>query len=86
MKANKKPNIRNEKETETAGPKTGKWKINIRLIIPNIKRMAPVAIILNLFLKRWKDAPIPTPNNPVVKGNTISSVGCRMNNSKIVRK
>lgn len=86
MKANIKPVIRNEKETETAGPKTGKWKINIRLIIPNIKRIVPVAIILNLFLKKEKDIPMPSPNNPVVKGKTISSVGCRMNNNIIVRK
>ena len=86
MKANKKPVIRNEKETDTAGPKTGKWKINRRLVIPDIKRMAPTAITLNLFLKKEKDAPMPSPNNPVVKGNTMSSVGCRMNNNIIVKR
>lgn len=29
---------------------------------------------------------MPSPNNPVVKRNIISSVGCRMNNNIIVRK
>ena len=41
-----------EKESENPGPKTGKWKRNNRLIIPNIKRVAPVAMIDNLFLKK----------------------------------
>jgi hypothetical protein len=48
--------------------------------------MAPTAITLNLFLKKEKDTPIPRPNNPVVKGNTMSSVGCRMNNNIIVKR
>ena len=53
-KANKKilPIGRNEKESLTIGPKTGKSKINIRLKIPDINRNAPVVIILNLFLKK----------------------------------
>ncbi len=55
-------------------------------MIPTINRIAPEAIILNLFLKKKKDDPIPSPNNPVVKGKTISSVGCKMNNNIMVRK
>lgn len=78
--------MRGEKEPDTTGPKTGKRKIYKRLIIPRIKGMAPETMILILFLKKEKAAPMPSPNNPVVKGNMISSVGSKMNNSIIVRK
>lgn len=88
MKANKRmlPVVRNEKDSETAGPKIGKRKINNRIIIPPINRIVPIKIMLNLFLKKQKDVPMPSPNNPVVKGNIISSVGCRMKSNKIVSR
>ena len=77
MKENKKilPAVRIEKESDTAGPRTGKWKTYSRLIIPIVKRAAPNEMMLNLFLKKKKAAPIPIPNNPVVKGKTTSSLG-----------
>ena len=48
--------------------------------------MAPTKIILARFLKKEKAPPIPIPNNPVVKGNTFSSLGTKINNNRIVRK
>lgn len=77
MNANKKILlvVRIEKESETAGPKTGNLKTYNRLIIPKVKRAAPEAMMLNLFLKKKKAAPVPNPNKPVVNGKTISSLG-----------
>lgn len=64
----------------------GNLKTYNRLIIPTVKRMAPVKIILNLFLKKDKAAPIPIPNSPVVKGKMTSSLGNSMNNNRMLRK
>ena len=69
-----------------AGPSTGKWKTNSRLIIPIVKRMAPIKIMLNLFSKKENAAPIPIPNNPVVNGKMTSSLGNRMNSNRMVIK
>ncbi len=80
------PAVRNENESDMAGPRTGKSKTYSRLIIPIVKRMAPREIMLNLFLKKEKAAPIPIPNNPVVKGKTTSSLGNRMNSNRMVIK
>ena len=80
------PVVRNEKESDTAGPSTGKWKIYSRPIIPIVKRIVPTKIMLNLFLKKEKAAPIEIPINPVVKGKTNSSLGNRMKSNGIVRK
>ena len=55
-------------------------------MIPIVKTMAPMEIMPNLFFKKEKPAPMPIPNNPVVKGNTTSSLGNRMNNNRMVRK
>lgn len=76
----------NEKESDTAEPRTGKWKTYSRLMIPIVKRIAPIEIMLNLFLKKEKAAPIPIPNNPVVKGKMASSLGNRMKSNRMVRK
>jgi hypothetical protein len=46
------PVLKNEKELETAGPRTGNLKINNSRIIPMVKRAAPAKIMLNLFLKK----------------------------------
>lgn len=69
------PAVIKENESEATGPKTGKRKRYRRIIIPNVRVVPPAAIILNRFLKNKNAAPAPNPNNPVVKGNTRSSLG-----------
>ena len=77
MRAKRKiPHVkRSENEWETAGPRTGNWKTYNRLLIPIVKSVAPAKMMLHLFLKKQQAAPMPSPNNPVVKGNTNSSLG-----------
>lgn len=78
--------IMNEKESDTAGPRTGKRKRYKRPIMPAVREKAPAEMMLILFLKKEKAAPMLNPNSPVVKGKIISSLGMRRKSSPIVSK
>lgn len=79
------PVVKTEKELEAIGPRMGKRKMYKRDAIPNVNRNAPKRIIPIRLLRIENAPPTASPNSPVVNGNIMSSVGCKINKSPMVR-
>ncbi|MCJ8007773.1 hypothetical protein ACFFF5_12115 [Lederbergia wuyishanensis] len=73
-------------DVDATGPNNGNLNIYRTDKIPINKETLPPKTMLILFLKTKNEYPIPRPSKPVVNGKTISSLGCKMNKSKMVEK